>query len=99
MKTIVTYVFFCVLHSVKLKKLFPIVRIVLEYGHCVCTISLHIWNVYLLPPELLGLECDPYHIILRFPFYNRTKFIFIVTILFSENVAKECTIVGMLYPV
>ena len=42
-------------HSVNFLKLSPTVGIFVAYGHCVCPISLHLWNVYLLPLELVGL--------------------------------------------
>ena len=57
--------FFYVLHSVRFKKLFPMVGIVVEYGHCVCPISLHLCNVYLIPLELAGLECDPHQVTIK----------------------------------
>ena len=89
--------FFYVLHSVKFKKLFPIVGIVVEYVHYVCPISIHLWNVYLLPPELAGLECDPHHVIFRFPFSNRNQTFLLYRSFFREIFAKECTSVGLLY--
>ena len=76
MTTIGTYVVVfsmsCTVSS--LKNFFPIFWIVVEYGHCVCNISLQLWNVYLLSPELAVLECDPHHVIFRLPFSNRTQF-------------------------
>ena len=61
------------------------VDIVVEYGHCVCPISLHLWNVYLIPLELAGLECDSHHVNFRFPFSNYTQKQFIVPILFPRK--------------
>ena len=79
--------------------LLPIVGIGVEYGHQICPISLHIWNNYLLPFELAGLECDPHHVIFRFRFSNRTQMFLSYLLFFGGGVAKECIIVGLAYPV
>ena len=75
-------------------KRFPMVGIGVDYGNQVCPISLHLWNIYLLPLELAGLECDPHHVSFRLPFPNRTQNFLIVPILFS---GKFCQ--GMHYRV
>ena len=51
------------------------VGIGVEYGHHVCPISLHVWNDYLIPLELVWLECDPHHVSFWFPFSNPTQFV------------------------
>ena len=75
------------------------VGIVVVYVHCVCPISLHLWTVYLIPPELVGLVCDPHHVIFILPFSKRTQIFSIVPILFLGKNAKECNIVGLFYQV
>ena len=100
MTTIGTYaVVFYVLHSVKFIELLPMVWIGVEYGHQVYPISLHLWNVYLLPIELADLECHPHHVIFIFPFSNRTQNFLIEPILFFGGFPNEYTIVGLVYPV
>ena len=75
------------------------VGIGVKYVHQVSPISLHLWNGYFLPLDLAGLECDPHHVIFRYPFSNCTQKFLIVPILFWEIVSKECTIVVLAHPV
>ena len=75
------------------------VGIVLEYGHFFCPVALHLWNIYLLSLKLAGFKCDPHHVIFRFPFCNRTHFLISYLSFFWAEFAKECTIVGLVYPV
>ena len=71
-----------------------------EHGHQVCPILLHLWNDYLIPLELEGLECDPHHVILILPCSNRTQIFHIIPILFfGESFAKDYNIVGLVYTV
>ena len=58
-------------HSVKLKKLFPMIRIDVEYGHQVCPISLQLWDDYLFLIELKDSECDQHQVIIIFPFSKK----------------------------
>ena len=90
--------FFHVLHSVKLKKLFPMFGFGVKYGHFVCVVSLQLWNVYRLPIELAGLECDHHHANFRFHVYNCTQTFLIVPLLLPGKFAKECTIVDLVDP-
>ena len=75
------------------------VGIGVEYEHQLFPISLHLWNDYLLPLELAGLEYDPNHVIFRFTFSNCTQFILSYLSFFWGKFAKECTILGLMYPV
>ena len=48
-----TYVvIFSLSYTVSILLFFPMLSIVVEYGHQVCTIFLHFWNGYLLPLEM-----------------------------------------------
>ena len=67
----------------QVKKLYPMVVIGVYDEHQVCPISLHFWNIYLLPLKLSGLECDTHHVIFRFPFSNSTQKILVLPIFFS----------------
>ena len=74
MTTIRTYiVVFTSSCKVSILKNVVLVRIDVEYGYQVCPISLYLWNVYPCSLGLVVLQCDPQHVIIRFPFSNRTQ--------------------------